>query len=131
MSRDERDWIREERGRGYADRGDPTQRCAWCGAPTTYMQRSFVGGAFRRNYCSFSCESRGDIYPNTAGAICWSLLGVGMLIWVSGFPLVTLEGITVIGLFFAIPALCMWSCVYMGYSGRRRERELKSRRERW
>ncbi|MBN2229515.1 MAG: hypothetical protein JW779_07945 [Candidatus Thorarchaeota archaeon] len=67
--------------------GDTTQRCAWCGQLTTFEQRAYVGGAFRRNYCSYYCMAAGDFVVNTIIAVVVSIIVVGLIAWLTVYPL--------------------------------------------
>lgn len=101
--------------------GDPTQRCAWCGKPTTYSDRMCIGGFFRRNYCSRSCQAAGDFYPNLAIAIIYPLI-VLVIIWSiqvsagTGFSESILFPAIYIGI---LPTICLWCCVFLGRSERK------------
>lgn len=99
--------------------GDTTQRCAWCGKPTTYGDRFCVGGMFRRNYCSFTCRGAGDYYSLIALALIWSMIMMSF-VWLlpdffSKTFLVIYMGV--------LPTLCLWSWVLCGRSERRACRE--------
>ena len=97
-----------ERGR-Y---GDTTQRCAWCGKPTSYGDRFCVGGMFRRNYCSFTCRAAGDFYPIVGIAIIWSIV----TIFISGFYQASPSNLFILIYLGVLPTICLWSCVCCGRS---------------
>ncbi|MGY5872878.1 MAG: hypothetical protein RTV72_11575 [Candidatus Thorarchaeota archaeon] len=103
--------------------GDTTQRCAWCGRPTTYGDRCCTGGLFRRNYCSHTCRSAGDFYPNLVLAIFYPLVIILILWSYQAFPgTVIFQSMLFLVIYGGIlPTICMWSCVFCGKSERKSE----------
>ncbi|TFF95929.1 hypothetical protein EU546_02395 [Candidatus Thorarchaeota archaeon] len=104
--------------------GDPTQRCAWCGRETDWIERHFFAGSFRRNYCSFSCRAAGDLYVDIAILV--------VLLIILQFPIgfiLSLPGadhLLLIGWLFVIAGpflLCLIASIVVGVRERRREQE--------
>lgn len=96
--------------------GDTTQRCAWCGKPTTYGDRICTGGMFRRNYCSLSCRAAGDYFPFLAMAILWPLF-VFTILWLFQIDFrINLFAVIYAGI---LPTICLWCCVLLGRSERK------------
>jgi hypothetical protein len=113
-------------GSGYSRRGrygNPTQRCAWCGKPTSWIQRSYWGGSFERHYCSFSCRAAGDFYITTAIAIAIPVVAVFIFLMIMNTILIVIfEDVLVLVIFIIIPDLCFWAQSYVGWRERQYER---------
>ncbi|MFW9844303.1 MAG: hypothetical protein ACFFEV_06995 [Candidatus Thorarchaeota archaeon] len=97
--------------------GDTTQRCAWCGKATTYGQRACVGGAFERNYCSYSCMAAGDLYVLATIAVIFPLVMFFIYSW--GLP------VDFLLFFLGIPEIICLLCVCLGHSERKRDEYLQ------
>ncbi len=95
--------------------GDTAQRCAWCGKPTNYLERAFVGGFLRKNYCSYACMAAGDYYWYIGIAVIFPIL----VLFVSSLGSLSLASIL---LFVGFIEFILLMCVCLGHSVRRTNR---------
>jgi hypothetical protein len=95
--------------------GDTAQRCAWCGKPTSYLERATVGGFLERNYCSYACMAAGDYYCIIAAAVVYPIL----MFFIFAISSLSLDFVLI---FVGLPEFILLMCVCLGHSGRRTNR---------